>query len=177
MSISTRTGDRGQTSLLYGQRVEKSDARIAACGDVDELNAALGLARAQTGPRLVKVELPRIQKDLVALMGGLTVTAEDRDRYAKDDFVKLTPEMLGGLDQLVVKLEGLKINFEGWATPGANVSSAALDVARTVCRRAERAVAQLVASGAAEALALQYLNRLSDVLWLMARLADGPGNS
>jgi cob(I)alamin adenosyltransferase len=174
MSIATRTGDRGKTSLLYGRRVDKFDPRVEACGAADELNAALGLARAQAAPRLVKVELPRIQKELVALMGGLAVAAEDRDRYAQDKFLKLTPEMLAGLDELVARLEGLKISFDGWATPGSNVSSAALDVARTVCRRAERSVAQLVAAGTTDELALRYLNRLSDVLWLMARLSDGP---
>ena len=174
MSIATRTGDQGKTSLLYGRRVDKFDPRVEACGAADELNAALGLARAQAAPRLVKVELPRIQKELVALMGGLAVAAEDRDRYAQDKFLKLTPEMLAGLDALVARLEGLKISFDGWATPGSSVPSAALDVARTVCRRAERSVAQLVAAGATDELALRYLNRLSDVLWLMARLSDGP---
>jgi cob(I)alamin adenosyltransferase len=82
--------------------------------------------------------------------------------------------MLAGLDGLVARLEELKISFDGWATPGANVSSATLDVARTVCRRAERSVAQLVAAATTDELALRYLNRLSDVLWLMARLAEGP---
>ena len=106
MSIATRTGDQGKTSLLYGRRVDKFDARVEACGAVDELNAALGLARAQAAPRLVKVELPRIQKELVALMGGLAVAPEDRDRYAQDKFMKLTPEMLAGLDELVARLEG-----------------------------------------------------------------------
>lgn len=172
MSIATRTGDQGKTSLLYGRRVDKFDPRIEACGAVDELNAALGLARAHAAPRLVKVELPRIQKELVALMGGLAVAVEDRDRYAQDKFLKLTPEMLAGLDELVARMEGLKISFDGWATPGTNLSSASLDVARTVCRRAERTVTQLVSAGTADELALRYLNRLSDVLWLMARLAE-----
>jgi cob(I)alamin adenosyltransferase len=174
MSIATRTGDQGRTSLLYGRRVDKFDPRVEACGAVDELNAALGLARAHAVAQLVKVELPRIQKDLVALMGGLALAAEDRERYAADKFPRLVPEMLANLDELVARLEGLKISFDGWATPGANVSSAALDVARTVCRRAERGVAQLVAAGSTDELALRYLNRLSDVLWLMARLAEGP---
>jgi cob(I)alamin adenosyltransferase len=174
MSIATRTGDQGKTSLLYGRRVDKFDPRVDACGAVDELNAALGLARAHAEVRLVKMELPRIQKELVGLMGGLAVGAEDRERYAQDQFLKLTPEMLAGLDGLVARLEELKISFDGWATPGANVSSATLDVARTVCRRAERSVAQLVAAATTDELALRYLNRLSDVLWLMARLAEGP---
>ncbi len=172
MSIATRTGDQGKTSLLYGRRVDKFDPRVEACGAVDELNAALGLARAHAEVRLVKTELPRIQKELVALMGGLAVAVEDRDRYAADKFLKLTPEMLAVLDELVARLEGLKISFDGWATPGANVASAALDVARTVCRRSERSVAELAAADPAHELALRYLNRLSDVLWLMARLSE-----
>ncbi len=172
MSIATRTGDQGQTSLLYGRRVDKFDPRVEACGAVDELNAALGLARAHAEVPLVKTELPGIQKELIALMGELAVAAEDRDRYAKDKFPKLTPEMLARLDDLVARIEAEKISFEGWATPGASVASAALDVARTTCRRAERVVARLTASGDLELLPLQYLNRLSDLLWLMARYTE-----
>jgi cob(I)alamin adenosyltransferase len=172
MSIATRTGDQGKTSLLYGRRVDKFDPRVEACGAVDELNAALGLARAHSGMPLVKTELPLVQKNLVALMGELAVAAEDRARYAADKFPKLTPEMLVQLDELVAQLEGKKIAFDGWATPGASVASAALDVARTTCRRAERAVAQLAARGELDLLALRYLNRLSDVLWLLARYTE-----
>jgi cob(I)alamin adenosyltransferase len=173
MSIVTRTGDQGKTGLMYGRRVEKFDPQVETYGTVDELNAALGLARAHAELPLVKEELPVIQTHLVALMGELAVAAEDRARYAKDKYPKLIPEMLEHLDALVARIEGEKITFDGWATPGASVASAALDVARTTCRRAERRVARQAAGGEEkDLLALCYLNRLSDLLWLMARYTE-----
>ena len=172
MSIATRTGDKGKTSLMYGRRVEKFDLRVETYGTVDELNAALGMARAQAQLDLVKTELLLIQKQLVVLMGELAVAPEDSERYAKDKYPKLTPEMLQRLDDLVAKIEQEKITFDGWATPGASVASASLDVARTVCRRAERLVAKLAASNEIDYLVIRYLNRLSDLLWLMARYTE-----
>jgi cob(I)alamin adenosyltransferase len=172
MSIATRTGDQGKTGLMYGRRVDKFDLRVETYGTVDELNAALGMARAQAEPALVKTELLLIQKQLVALMGELAVAPEDAKRYAQDKYPKLGPEMLQHLDDLVARIEKEKITFDGWATPGANVASAALDVARTVCRRAERLVARLAAANEIDLLVIKYLNRLSDVLWLMARYTE-----
>jgi len=171
MSIATRTGDLGKTSLMYGRRVDKFDQRVETYGTVDELNAALGMARAQATLPLVKEELLLIQKQLVALMGQLAVAPEDAERYAKDKYPKLEPTMLTHLDELVVKIEKEKIRFDGWATPGASVASAALDVARTTCRRAERLVVQL-STGDNDLLIIRYLNRLSDLLWLMARYTE-----
>lgn len=172
MSIATRTGDMGKTSLMYGRRVEKFDLRVETYGTVDELNAALGLARAQAGLPLVQTELLLIQKQLVVLMGELAVAPEDAARYQKDKYPKLDPEMLQHLDDLVARIEKEKITFDGWATPGANVASAALDVARTVCRRAERLVTKLAAANEIDLLVIRYLNRLSDLLWLMARYTE-----
>jgi cob(I)alamin adenosyltransferase len=180
MSIATRTGDNGKTGLMYGRRVDKFDLRVETYGTVDELNAALGLARAHSELPLVKTELLLIQKQLVALMGELAVAPQDTERYAKDKYSKLNPEMLQHLDDLVAKIEKEKITFEGWATPGASVASAALDVARTVCRRGERLVAKLVSSNEIDLLVIRYLNRLSDLLWLMARYTEtqlGPGSA
>jgi cob(I)alamin adenosyltransferase len=176
MSIATRTGDQGKTGLMYGRRVDKFDPRVETYGTVDELNAALGLARAHAELPLVKTELLGIQRHLVALMGELAVAQEDRERYAKDAYPKLTPEMLGQLDDLVARIEREKISFEGWATPGASVASATLDVARTTCRRAERLVARLTAGDGADLLVLRYLNRLSDLLWLFARYTETRGS-
>jgi cob(I)alamin adenosyltransferase len=172
MSIATRTGDQGKTSLMYGRRVEKFDLRVETYGTVDELNAALGLARAHAQLTLVTTELLLVQKQLVSLMGELAVAPEDAERYAKDKYPKLTPQMLQHLDDLVAKIEKEKITFDGWATPGANVASAALDVARTTCRRAERLVAKLASSNEVDRLVIRYLNRLSDLLWLMARYTE-----
>jgi cob(I)alamin adenosyltransferase len=171
MSIATRTGDQGKTGLMYGRRVDKFDLRVETYGTVDELNAALGLARAQAELPLVKTELLLIQKQLVALMGELAVAPEDAQRYAKDNYVKLTEEMLRHLDELVAKVEAEKISFD-WATPGASVASASLDVARTICRRAERLVAKLAAAHEIDLLVIRYLNRLSDLLWLFARYTE-----
>jgi cob(I)alamin adenosyltransferase len=172
VSIATRIGDDGTTALMYGRRVGKADGRVEAYGTVDELNAALGLARAHAILPLVGDELLAVQKQLVALMGELAVAPDDLSRYrANAKYSKLEPAALEHLDQLVARIEAEKISFDGWATPGANVPSATLDVARTVCRRAERRVVEL-AGGEADGLIIRYLNRLSDVLWLMARYTE-----
>ena len=172
MSIATRTGDQGQTALMYGRRVEKFDLRVEAYGTVDELNAALGLARAHAELPLVQTELLVIQKQLVALMGELAVAPADVERYRQDGYPQVTEAMLTHLDGLVAQLEERKLDFAGWATPGANLGSAALDVARTVCRRAERRVAKLAAEKEVDLLVIRYLNRLSDLLWLFARYSE-----
>lgn len=172
MSIATRTGDDGSTALMYGRRLSKAHPRVEAYGTVDELNSALGLARASSGDSWVGEQLLAVQKDLVALMGVLAVAEEDRERYAKSTHPKMEPCMLDRLDQGVARLEAGKISFSGWATPGHSLHSAALDVARTVCRRAERRVAALFETGASEAGILPYLNRLSDFLWLLARFDE-----
>jgi cob(I)alamin adenosyltransferase len=173
MSIVTRTGDGGTTALMYGRRVPKHHPRVEAYGTVDELNAALGLARATAGEDFIRDNLLGIQKDLVALMGELSVLAEDLSRYAKDSYPVVTPPMTAKLDALVQKIETHGVSFKGWATPGATMNSAALDMARTVCRRAERRVCALKEAG--ELLnpeIVTYLNRLSDLLWLFARWAE-----
>src|ERR1700744_3488318 len=109
MSIATRTGDQGKTGLMYGRRVEKYDLRVETYGTVDELNAALGMARAQAKLPLVATEWFVIQKQLVAWMGELAVAPEDAARYAQDKYPKLTADMLQHLDGLVAKIEGEKI--------------------------------------------------------------------
>jgi cob(I)alamin adenosyltransferase len=172
MSIATRTGDDGTTALMYGRRLPKHDLRVETYGTVDELNAALGLARAHAGAGPIGDLLLSIQKQLVTLMGTLAVAPQDAARYAADKYPKLEPAMLAGLDAEVARLEAGKIVFDGWATPGATVGAATLDVARTVCRRAERLVARLHAQDPVDSLVIHYLNRLSDLLWLLARAAE-----
>src|ERR1041385_7702376 len=164
------------TGLMYNRRVSKCHPRVAAYGTVDELNAAIGLARASATEKFIRENLEMIQKDLVALMGELATLPEDLERYAKDGYAVLTPEMTKKLETLVKEIEAQNISFKGWATPGANVGAAALDVARTVCRRAERDVCALKeASQLANDEVLIYLNRLSDLLWLFARWSEGGG--
>lgn len=173
MSIVTKTGDNGTTALMYGRRVSKCNPRVEACGSVDELNSALGLARATAKQKFLRENLFHIQKDLVILMGEVGVAPEDLPRYSKDGFSLVTPAMTVKLEMLVRKIESKKISFKGWATPGANLNSAAFDVARSVCRRAERSVCTLQETGQLNnAEIIVYLNRLSDLLWLFARWTE-----
>jgi len=173
MSIATKTGDGGTTGLMYGRRVPKTHPRVEACGAVDELNAALGMARVSAENDFVRVNLLAIQKDLVVLMGEAGVVTEDLPRYTKDGYSLVTPAMTAKLDALVREIEAQNISFKGWATPGDTMNSAALDVARTTCRRAERRVCALQETGELPNLEIViYLNRLSDLLWLFARWVE-----
>jgi cob(I)alamin adenosyltransferase len=173
MSIATKTGDGGLTGLMYNRRVSKCHPRVEAYGAVDELNAALGVARASAPDAAQNSRLERIQKDLVILMGELATQAEDLPRYVKDGYSVVTGDLTAKLDLIVREIEGRKISFKGWATPGANLAAATLEVARTACRRAERRVCALREAGQLQnAEIIVYLNRLSDTLWLMAREAE-----
>jgi cob(I)alamin adenosyltransferase len=173
MSIVTKRGDDGSTGLMYNRRVSKCHPRVEAYGTVDELNAALGVARASARHPFVGGKLLEIQRDLVALMGELATAPEDLERYAKDGHPPVSPEMTAKLDVVAQEIEAREISLKGWATPGENPGSAALDMARAVCRRAERRVCAL-----REGNLLQnneiiiFLNRLSDVLWLLARWVE-----
>jgi cob(I)alamin adenosyltransferase len=170
MSIATKTGDAGTTGLMYNRRVSKCHPRVEACGAVDELNAAIGAARAVTMADYVGVKLLSIQEDLITLMGELATTVDDLARYLKDGFKLVTPELTAKLDQWVTEIEAQQLSFKGWATPGATPPAAMLDVARTTCRRAERRVCALhEANQLHNPEILVYLNRLSDLLWLFAR--------
>lgn len=175
MSIVTRTGDAGTTALLFNRRVSKSHPRIEACGCVDELNAALGCARATAPQESVRRQLLRIQQDLIALMGELATRVEDLDRYQSSGQPRITADSTAYLDQLAQDLESSGVSFRGWAMPGGTVHSAALDLARTVCRRAERRVCSLHEQGEMRnPEILVFLNRLSDCLWLLARAGEPP---
>lgn len=158
---------------MYGRRVPKSHSRVEAYGTVDELNAALGLARATAEHDFVRDNLLAIQKELVVLMGELSVQPEDLERYVKDGYSLVTPGLTAKLDVLVHEIEAQNISFKGWATPGATKHSATLDAARTVCRRAERRVCALKETGGLKnGEIIIYLNRLSDLLWLFARWVE-----
>jgi cob(I)alamin adenosyltransferase len=173
MSIATKTGDNGTTGLMYNRRVSKCHPRVEAYGSVDELNAALGLARATAAFPFVSERLLAIQKDLVILMGELATQVEDLPRYLKGGFSIVTPELTLKLDVIVTEIEAQNVSFKGWATPGENINSAALDVARTTCRRAERRVCALQEIGQLEnAEIIIFLNRLSDALWLLSRWVE-----
>ena len=179
MSIVTKTGDKGTTALMYGRRVSKCHPRVEAYGCVDELNAALGLARATTSHAFIRDHLLPIQKDLVIVMGELATAVDDLPRYVKDGYTLVTSQLTHKLDALVKEIEAHSVSFKGWATPGDTLNSGALDVARTICRRAERRVCALQeADQLQNSEIIVYLNRLADLLWLMARWVEtkGPGN-
>ena len=173
MSIATKKGDDGTTSLMYNRRVSKGDPRIEMLGFVDELNASLGQVRSQSGASKIANKIERVQKQLVGLMGELATDGGDRERYQKDGFQLVDKEFVAPIDRLVVELESRMSSFQGWAYPGDNPVSASLDVARCICRRAERQLCRLIESGSEPNREIQrYLNRLSDALWLLARYVE-----
>ena len=174
MSIATKTGDDGTTGLMFNRRVPKTDPRIAANGACDELNAALGLARAWNADPFITDRIFEIQKELVTLMGEIACAAEDRERYREKGFQFIEDAHVERLTALITDLEqNHHISYKHWATPGASQASAMLDQARVTCRRAERAVCELTERGYPVAPAIsRYLNRLSDLCWLYARYVE-----
>jgi len=170
MSIVTKTGDEGETSLMYGRRLPKNNPRSEAYGAVDELTSALGLARASCDDKFVTEQVFAVQKDLINVMGELSTLPEDRQRYAKDGFQIVDAKMVDRIGAVIVDLEKDKSLFpKDWVIPGEDPVSSALDLARTVCRRAERHVAAL---NDPNPEILRYLNRLSDFCWILARLTE-----
>jgi cob(I)alamin adenosyltransferase len=174
MSIATKTGDDGSTGLMFNRRVRKNDPRVIAYGTCDELNAALGMARAWNLEPFIASRLFEIQKELVILMGELACAEEDRERYAQKGFHFVEESMVVRLTDWIVDLEkNHRISFKHWATPGATQGSATLDHARATCRRAERAVWDLKDAGYfVNESTPRYLNRLSDLCWLLARYVE-----
>jgi cob(I)alamin adenosyltransferase len=169
MRIYTKTGDAGETGLFDGTRVSKNDPRVDAYGDVDELSAWIGVVRAEQLPPDVDERLGGIQRDLFALGSML---ADPTHRIAKRvDKATLTPASVksleGAIDAFETELSPLKRFIFAGGTPAA----AQLHLVRAVCRRAERGVVSLGAD-AVDPLAIQYLNRLSDLLFVMARLLN-----
>ena len=167
MKIYTRTGDAGETALFNGTRVPKSDARVGTYGEVDELNAWLGLARAQVGDDQLGGMLEQIQRDLFALGARLADPSHRiAERVAK---AVVTHEDIARLEGWIDALEGELPPLRRFILPGGSTAGASLHVARTVCRRAERA---MVALDGLEPDLLVYINRLSDLLFVMARVAN-----
>jgi cob(I)alamin adenosyltransferase len=171
MRIYTRTGDAGDTGLFGGGRVGKDHPRVEAYGAVDELNAVLGWARSiELMPRIDEVLVP-IQRDLFSI-GALLATptpekVTERLRKARLDEARIT-ELEQSIDAGETELEPLT----SFILPGGTPKSAALHVARTVCRRAERRVVAMADDIEVPPIVLQYLNRLSDLLFVLARVAN-----
>jgi cob(I)alamin adenosyltransferase len=174
MSIVTKTGDKGETSLMYGHRVPKGDARVDVYGCVDELTAALGLARSIATDKFISDEILAIQKDLIVVMGELATAPGDRERYARDGFHITTSAMVDRVTAVIAGLEQDESLYpKDWVIPGGTPVSAALDFARVTCRRAERHIAAFSASDADfNVEILRYLNRLSDLCWILARYVE-----
>lgn len=168
MSISTKRGDNGQTGLAGGIRVSKADLRVESYGSVDELNSVLGFARSICSNKEIADWTEEIQRTLFRVGSALATPPESRKKppvISVEDVDKLTG--------LVHKIEAMEGILADWSLPGAHTESAAYEVARTVCRRAERNVVRFVENaGAVEPLVLAYLNRLSDLIWLFGRLIE-----
>jgi cob(I)alamin adenosyltransferase len=170
LKIYTRKGDDGTTGLLFGGRVRKDDAAPQAYGAVDEAQAALGVARAETGEgsELDRL-LVRLERDLWVVMAELATAPENRGKL--DPGVSLvTAEMVDGLEPIIDDLSGRFDAPTEFVVPGQNRLSALLDVARTAVRNAERRALVAAADGSH---VVPYLNRLSDLLWTMARWQEG----
>jgi cob(I)alamin adenosyltransferase len=169
VKIYTKTGDRGETSLFDKSRVSKADPRVDAYGDVDEVNACLGAARAACMSPDLSEALAAIQQDLFALGARLAdPSSRIAERVTK---AVIRPADVERLEHLIDTLEGELPPLRRFILPGGGTCGAWLHVARTVCRRAERNVVGLGAD-AVEPIIVQYLNRLSDLLFVMARAAN-----
>jgi cob(I)alamin adenosyltransferase len=169
--IYTKTGDTGDTGLFGGGRVAKDDPRVEAYGDVDELNAAIGMARAiELMPRIDEVLVP-IQRDLFSL--GALLATPDRDKMrAQLDKARIDEERIAQLERAIDAGEAELEPLKAFILPGGTPKAAALHVARTVCRRAERRVVALARGVELPGLVVIYLNRLSDLLFVLARVAN-----
>jgi cob(I)alamin adenosyltransferase len=164
--IYTRGGDAGETSLGDGARVSKLDARITAFGTVDEVNAALGVVLAGDCPAEMRDVLERVQNELFDLGADLSVPMEDSAR------LRVTQQQVDALEDDCDRFNAHLPELKSFVLPGGTATAAQLHVARTVCRRAEREAIAAAASVGVNPLALVYLNRLSDLLFILARAAN-----
>jgi cob(I)alamin adenosyltransferase len=169
VKITTKKGDDGTTGLLFGGRVPKDSERPAAYGEVDEAQATLGVVRAQAGPELAEIVL-HVQRDLWVVMAELATAPENVDKLT-DGQNRTTEAMVEALDAVMDDVAGRFEPPTEFVVPGESAVAAALDVSRTVVRRAERAA--VAALRGQESWAVPYLNRLSDLLWTLARWQEG----
>jgi cob(I)alamin adenosyltransferase len=168
MSIATKRGDGGETSLPGGMRVPKSDLRVECYGTIDELISQMGFARAIADDAELNEWTRRIQRELFKVGSAIGTAAESRKPAPE-----ITTEMVQVLDDEVHRIEAIPGMLNDWSIPGEVAGSAAFDVARTVCRRAERLAVRLRDNGElSNPHVLAYLNRLSDLLWLFGRILE-----
>jgi cob(I)alamin adenosyltransferase len=169
VKIYTKTGDGGETGLFGGPRVRKSDHRVEAYGDVDELNAAVGAARALVEDPEIDAELAKIQAELFCVGAELATPHEAKARSA---IPPVDPAWTARLERAMDAWDQELPKLTRFVLPGGTLAAAALHVARTVCRRAERRAVLLAQEAELEPALLAYLNRLSDFLFVAARLAN-----
>jgi cob(I)alamin adenosyltransferase len=169
MSIATKRGDRGQTSLIGGSRVRKSDLRVETYGTIDELGAQMGFARSICDDAEVQEIIKEIQKELFHV-NSVIATVPDGKRTPPE----VTQEMIDALTAQVDRIEAMEDVVDDWSLPGEHAAAASLDVARTVCRRGERCLVRLMEHDERPLLlnVVAYVNRLSDLLWLLGRLLE-----
>jgi cob(I)alamin adenosyltransferase len=167
-SITTRRGDGGETGLGGGGRVSKADARVEAYGAIDEVNTMIGLARTLCDDPEICAELRAIGRELFVVGSAISTKPE-----SKKPIPEIGKDMVARLDALVERFENEPGVLRDWSIPGEYRGSAAIDAARAIARRAERAAVRYVTSGGiVQPAALEYLNRLSDVLWIAARVVE-----
>jgi cob(I)alamin adenosyltransferase len=169
LKIYTKTGDTGETSLFDNTRVSKADARVDAYGEVDELNACLGVARGAGVDEEIATLIESLQKDLFAL--GARLADPSARIAARVEKVVIGSDAVERLELTIDRLEATLPPLRRFILPGGSPAGAALHLARTICRRAERRVIGL-GSGAVDPILLVYMNRLSDLLFVMARVVN-----
>ena len=168
MSIATKAGDKGKTALIGGERVSKADLRVEAYGTIDELGAQMAFARSICGDAEIDELTKSIQRELFMVSGSVA-----NPNFTDAPQPYLTPEMIDRLMAEVTRIEKMEGILADWSLPGDVSGAAAFDIARTVCRRAERCVVRLQETGeAVDAQVVTYLNRLSDLLWLIGRFLE-----
>lgn len=176
MRIYTKTGDAGTTGLFGGGRVAKDDARVSAYGDVDELNSAIGVVRATAPADFADALLASIQRDLFSIGGHLATPDPEKVRKALAR-AELSEARVTVFEQAIDAADAELPELRAFVLPAGTPKAAALHLARTVCRRAERSVVHLAAGADVPPLFLVYLNRLSDLLFTLARLANHRGGA
>jgi cob(I)alamin adenosyltransferase len=170
MKIYTKTGDKGETSLLGGNRVHKDDLRIEAYGTVDELNSVIGIVRSMKAPRTVDRILERIQNDLFIVGADLAAPLSLSRRTAK--VPRIDRRRISAIEAIIDQIQRKLPPLKRFILPGGSQVSSHLHLARAVCRRAERRTVQLGRAQKINPSILSYLNRLSDLLFILARSAN-----
>ena len=163
MSVTTKTGDQGMTSLFTGERIAKDDMRVEVYGAVDSLGSTLGMARAFVTSPEVKERIYNLQKQLGVLMA---------DFASRNKAPRITEEMIAGIEKSIADIEESLPELQEFIIPGDKKSSAILDLARTTARTAERHAWTLARRGSVAEVDLRYLNRLSDYCFVLMRLED-----